>query len=230
MTEAKYKAPHVHEALGAILSDLSVEKNGQLPANMGGKPYISAVDLSLEIKRKFVDHDLILIPSERVIKHEAILGQNQKITYVISVEGEYTILSRRDGSTVTVGAVGDGVAMGSAVAANISSTNALKNALLRTFLVTEQSVEDEAKNGPKESSAPAQTTTAGPSKNLRALQDDLRKRSQAAAPGGKGKPFIEGILAEHPDKFADEKGEILAFDKVWQSEPHMLILDGLIAK
>lgn len=137
---------HVYTALGKILKDMSVEKGGQLPSNMGGKPYITAVDLSSEAKRQFVSNDLILLPSERIIKHEIVQSGNRNAV-VIGVEGTYTIASTKDGSSVTVGGAGDGLAIGTAVASNIASTNALKNALLRTFLVTEQSVEDQAKAG-----------------------------------------------------------------------------------
>lgn len=152
MTEAKTKqnqAPHVYTALARILSALSVEKNGQLPANMGGKAYISAVDLSLEVKRQFVENHLILVPNEAVERHEIIQDGARKSVFIV-IRGEYQVVSTEDSSTVTISGIGDGIAVGSAVAANIGSTNALKNALLRTFLVTEQSVEDEGKNGPKE--------------------------------------------------------------------------------
>ncbi len=133
----------VYTALAAILSELSVEKNGDLPSNMGGKPYITAVDLNLEVKRKFVSNNLILIPSERVIRHENLVSSRTTVSIVI--EGTYTIVSTVDGSSVTGVGVGDGLAIGTAVASNIASTNALKNFLLRLFLVTEQSTEDAAK-------------------------------------------------------------------------------------
>lgn len=140
-----YTAPAIHTALAAILKSLSVEKNGQLPGNMGGKSYITATDLNSEAKRKFVEHNLVLIPNEKVIKYEAQSGTRLQI--LVAIEGTYTLASTVDGSVVEFGGVGDGVATGSAVASNIASTNALKNALLRLFLVTEQSVEDAAKAG-----------------------------------------------------------------------------------
>lgn len=154
MTE--YSKPHVHEALGEILAALSVEKNGTLPSNLGGKSYITATDLNLEAKRKFVEHDLVLIPSEHVVHYEAINGSRLQILIVI--QGTYRLVSERDGSEVEFSGIGDGVATGSAVASNIASTNALKNSLLRLFLVTEQSVEDAAKNG--DESAPANSPAA----------------------------------------------------------------------
>lgn len=152
-----YTAPAIHTALAAILKSLSVEKNGQLPGNMGGKSYITATDLNSEAKRKFVEHNLVLIPNEKVIKYEAQSGTRLQI--LVAIEGTYTLISTVDGSIVEFGGVGDGVATGSAVASNIASTNALKNALLRLFLVTEQSVEDAAKAGSPEADekSPAQS-------------------------------------------------------------------------
>jgi hypothetical protein len=148
----EYKTPHVHEAIAAILKSLSVEKGGVLPGNMGGKPYITAADAAAEVKRKFVDNDLIFLPNETIYQHKEVVNKD-RINVLISVTGHYTIVSTRDGSSVTVSGTGDGLAGGTAVASNIASTNALKNAMLRLFLITEQSVEDAAKNGdePRES-------------------------------------------------------------------------------
>lgn len=145
----KYDVPEVYTALLAILAELSVAKNGTLPSNMGGKPYLTAVDVARETKTLFVQHDLIIVPNERIHNHETITHKD-RINVLISIEGEYRIVSTRDGSDVTITGVGDGLAGGTAVASNIASTNALKNALLRTFLITEQSVEDAAKSGPSE--------------------------------------------------------------------------------
>ena len=146
MATAKIEVPHVYTALGEILKSLSVDKNGTLPGNMGGKSYITAVDASAEVKRRFVENSLVFIPNEEVISNEHIIHKD-RMNIRIVIRGEYTIVSTRDGSQVTVSGVGDGLATGTAVAANIGSTNALKNALLRTFLITEQSVEDASNNG-----------------------------------------------------------------------------------
>jgi len=148
-----YKTPHVHTAIANILKTLGVAKGGVLPSNMGGKPYITAVDVSREVKSQFVENDLIFLPSETIYKHEAVIHKD-RVNVLISITGEYTFVSIKDGSSVTVSGTGDGMANGTAVASNIASTNALKNALLRTFLITEQSVEDAAKNGPDETPNP----------------------------------------------------------------------------
>lgn len=144
--------PAVYTSIAEVLKALSVEKNGTLPGNMGGRGYVTASDLSAEIKRQFVDNNLILLPSERELSHEVITFK-ERLNIAVSIEGTYTIVSTVDGSTAVVQGVGDGLASGTAVASNIASTNALKNALLRTFLVTEQSVEDQAKSGTGDDSA-----------------------------------------------------------------------------
>lgn len=144
--------PAVYTSMAAVLNSLSVEKGGMLPGNMGGKPYITAADIASEVKRLLVANDLVLLPNETIIKHEVIQANN-RITIAMVLEGEYTFVSTLDGSTATVRGAGDGLANGTAVASNIASTNAMKNALLRTFMITEQSVEDAAKNGIDESPA-----------------------------------------------------------------------------
>jgi len=159
MATAEFEVPEVYKALAEILKSLSVAKGGTLPGNMGGKPYITAVDASAEVKRQFVANDLIFLPNEEVVRHENLtVGNSLKVAIVI--RGEYTIISTRDASKVSISGTGDGLATGTAVASNIASTNALKNALLRAFLITEQSVEDAAKNGEAPTQAQAQATAA----------------------------------------------------------------------
>lgn len=154
--------PEVYTSMLNILSKLGVAKGGTLPANMGGKPYITAVDVSREVKTLFVEEKLIVLPSERVVNHETIILKD-RINVAIAIEGTYTFVSTKDGSTATVTGVGDGLAGGTAVASNIASTNALKNGLLRTFLITEQSAEDAAKNGPED--APAENRALAAANN-----------------------------------------------------------------
>lgn len=153
----------VYAGVAKILEHLSVEKNGTLPGNMGGKAYITAQDAAAEVKRQFVENNLVFIPTESLVKHEVIIFKD-RLNIATVIEGTYEIVSTEDGSSVTVTGVGDGLATGTAVSSNIASTNALKNALLRTFLITEQSVEDAAKNGPADEparkSAPAERKVA----------------------------------------------------------------------
>ncbi len=176
MTTATIEVPHVYTALAGILKSLSVPKGGVLPGNMGGKPYITAVDAAAEVKRQFVDNDLIFLPNEEVIKHENIVTADRAVKITIVIKGTYTIISTVDGSQVTISGIGDGLANGTAVASNIGSTNALKNALLRVFLITEQSVEDAAKSGP------AETT---PSAATRALDNARNTSTTPPSPRGK---------------------------------------------
>lgn len=136
--------PAVYTALAKILNEMGVSKNGVLPSNLGGKPYITAVDLSAEVKKHFVANNLIILPRETEKKHETIINSN-RVMVAIVIEGEYTVFSTVDGSSDVIKGVGDGLATGTAVASNIASTNALKNALLRTFLVTEASTEESGK-------------------------------------------------------------------------------------
>lgn len=148
----EYKVPHVHQAILKILGEIGVEKNGELPANMGGKPYITAADLAKEIKKALHAEGVIALPFEHESRKEIINGSRLIVT--VSIEAQYTLISTKDGSEETIRGVGDGVAQGSAVASNIASTNAFKNAFLRAFLITEQSVEEYAKNGPGETPEP----------------------------------------------------------------------------
>ena len=142
------KVPAIYGAMGEVLSALRVDKNGKLPTQLGGKSYITASDVAAAVKNLFAEHDIILLPEERVIRYDALVDAHEKVRFIIAIEGTYTLVSTVDGSTAIIGGAGDGTALGASVASNIASTNALKNALLRTFLITEQSVEDEAKQGP----------------------------------------------------------------------------------
>lgn len=159
MTTNENNIPHVYRALGEILKSLSVAKNGKLPSNMGSGDYIKAEDLNAEIKKMFVDHNLLLIPNETVQKSETLVMADRAIKTTIVITGTYVIYSLVDSSTVVISGTGDGLATGSAVAANIASTNALKNALLRTFLITEQAVEDSGKQNSNSEESPAAKKT-----------------------------------------------------------------------
>lgn len=189
MATAKIEVPHVITALGTILSSLAVQKNGTLPGNMGGKSYITAVDASAAVKALCVENDLAFVSNEHFIDKE-IINDNGRKTVAITIRGEYTFVSTQDGSRETISGIGDGLAIGTAVASNIASTNALKNALLREFLITEQSVEDSAKNG-----------TAGQGEPARATKDEARvaqarqpRQSPPEAPAEDGKTNYRSLI------------------------------------
>jgi hypothetical protein len=167
----------VYHSLLRILAKLSVAKNGTLPANMSGKPYLTAADVSKETKAFFVEEELILLPFEKETNKDAIINKD-RINITVSIEGQYTIFSTKDGSSVTIQGVGDGLAGGTAVASNIASTNALKNALLRLFLITEQSVEDAAKNGPAEA-----TEKQAPKTSSQGRAEQARQATPTATAG-----------------------------------------------
>lgn len=183
----EFKIPHVHQAMLKILTSMSVAKGGVLPGNMGGKDYITAPDLSAEAKRQFVENGIVMIPSEKIYDFEIVPRGDRAPSIIVSIEGYYHLYSTVDGSSVLISGVGDGMAQGTSVASNIASTNALKNALLRTFLITEQSVEDQAKgdNSPAvehvEPRAVATAKTGGPTQKRESpqavvdLQDQVRE-------------------------------------------------------
>jgi len=183
---SEYTVPHVHTAVHKVLGALQVDKNGVLPGNMGGKPYIQAPDVAAEVKSQFYANNLIVAPHEEVVKHETIILKD-RINIAIVVSGTYDIISTVDGSSLTIVGTGDGLAGGTAVASNIASTNAFKNAFLRFLLITEQSVEDEAKNGPAEAKesrtvqkvgqASASSDTADLKKQISALQEAITEKT-----------------------------------------------------
>ncbi|MCK9603174.1 MAG: hypothetical protein M0R66_02165 [Candidatus Omnitrophica bacterium] len=152
------KVPAIYGAMGEVLKALRVDKAGQLPTQLGGKTYITAADAFAAVKNLFADNHIVIIPTEKVVRYDTLVDSHEKVRFLIAVEGTYTLVSTVDGSTVTIGGAGDGTALGASVASNIASTNALKNALFRTFLISEQSVEDEAKQGSvSERPSPAQS-------------------------------------------------------------------------
>ena len=201
---AASKQPKIYESLAAILKSLSVAKGGQLPGNMGGKPYITAADLAAEAKRQFVENNIVFVPNEEVTKHEVIGGPSDRKTVIVGIRGEYTLIHVEDGSSLTISGVGDGLATGTAVASNIASTNAQKNALLRTFMVTEQSVEDAAKNGEGEPGGGKQSAA---SRKVSAAKQPARP---AAAEGPDYREMIRTEIIENDQdsRTADEVNEL----------------------
>lgn len=159
------KVPHVIAALGKILKDIGVEKKGILPSNMGGSPYIRANDLFSAVRDANNEQGLILLPSETVTNHRHEAGQ----THVV-IRGEYTFYSTKDGSSVTISGTGDGLARNTAIASNVASTNAEKNALMRLILTGESGTDEQAKrevgnentnHPPQQPSHPARRATRG---------------------------------------------------------------------
>jgi len=177
MTETK--VPAIYSAIHGVMNELGVDKNGTLPGNMGNGKYITASDLSAAVKTAFVKHNVVGFPHERQVSKE-IIQFKDRLNIAVSIETTYTLVSVTDGSNMVVSGVGDGLATGTAVSANIASTNALKNVLMRLLLITEQSVEDQGKEEPKVTRA--QQAVAKASKpassepTVDSLKTDIRKR------------------------------------------------------
>jgi hypothetical protein len=151
---------HVYEAMLNVLEKLAVAKTAELPGNMGGKPYIEAHVLASEVKKLFVENKLIVLPVQRMVKHEVVSREGRAPHIAVAIEATYTIVSTVDGSMAQIQGVGDGLASGTAVASIIAGTNAMKEALMSTFLVSEQSVEQQAKAGVSDDSEEKATPRA----------------------------------------------------------------------
>lgn len=201
---AATKQPKIYGALANILKALSVPKGGTLPSNMGGKSYITAVDLAAEAKRQFVENNIVFVPNEEVTKHEVLVDGGRK-TVVVGIRGEYTLIHVEDGSSLTISGIGDGLATGTAVASNIASTNAQKNALLRAFMVTEQSVEDAAKNGEGDSPTEKQSPAA---RKVNAAKQPARPQQSTEGPDYREKIRAEIIENSEDSRTAEEVNEL----------------------
>lgn len=137
----EHYVPHVYTALAKVVNSLAVEKTGNLPSNLGGKKYAPAPAVAQAVKEAFAENHLLLTANEDMVAQESVVVKD-RLSIRIVVTGRYTITSLEDFSQIEISGTGDGLATATAVAANIASTNAQKNALLRTLLISEQSVED----------------------------------------------------------------------------------------
>lgn len=136
--------PKIYGAIHNILKEMQVEKNGTLPGNMGGKSYATAEAISNATKNLFVANNLILIPSETVTHVSSDDYGDKKMRYMVTITGNYRAMHIEDGSFIEFSGTGQGIATGTAIAANVASTFSLKNALQRLFLISEDSVESAA--------------------------------------------------------------------------------------
>lgn len=148
--------PKIYGAIHNILKEMQVEKNGTLPGNMGGKSYATAEAISNATKNLFVANNLILIPSETVTHVSSDDYGDKKMRYMVTITGNYRATHIEDGSFIEFSGTGQGIATGTAIAANVASTFSLKNALQRLFLISEDSVESAAhveQSAPKQAQA-----------------------------------------------------------------------------
>jgi hypothetical protein len=186
-SEPEFKPAHVDAAMLEILKVFSVEKDGQLPSNMGGKDYVSAPALFKGAKAEFTSRGLIVYPNEKYTEYQTVPRGDRAPTIVVAVEGSYQIVSTVDGSSRYISGTGDGMGQGNSVASNIASTNALKNALMRLFLGAESGLEAESKgdNAPAEPKPEARAVSTakggGPTQKREApqavveLQDEVKR-------------------------------------------------------
>ena len=187
MTETN-KVPAIYESIANVLKHMQVNKDGVLPGNLGGGAYFKASDLFDETKRQFVENDIIILPMEHETSkqvHQQVNGNTTKNIITITIEGTYTLVSTKDGSSVVIGGTGDGIAMGTAVAANVGSTNALKNALLRFLLVTEQAVERASMEGIPDTQTPVERNVAKAAQASAPKAPAARPAVTASAPAAK---------------------------------------------
>lgn len=152
MTENTNK---IYGSIHKVLNHLSVSKNGTLPGNLGGAAYLKADDISNEVKTQLVKNNVIVEANEEVVKVDSPDYGDKKMRFVITLKGTYRLIHIEDGSSITISGTGQAMGTGVATAAAVASTFAQKTALLRTFLISEDSVERE---GQTEQAAPKQNT------------------------------------------------------------------------
>jgi len=223
MTNTTEKVPAIYGAFAKVLAELSVAKGGTLPSNLGGSSYIKAADLSLEVKRLFVEHGLVVFPQERFTKHEVSINDEGRKVLTIGVETAAKIVAIEDGSFEVVSGVGDAVSNGNtSVTANIASTNAMKNLLMRALLITEQSVEDASKKEEAASSGStaAQNSTPLAKAKAAAMKVNVPANKSTPAPTSE-KDVIARIRANYlkddmatSDEIKDLANDIRAKDKL----------------
>lgn len=215
----EYKVPRVHRALIDIRKGLSIEKDGKLPSNMGSGAYVSAGNLAAHLKAAFDEHDLLFYPEDETVwHHEVTQDKTQRTLVAISIQGSYRIVSAVDGSSITIGGAGDGLATATSVANNIASTNAAKNAMLRLVMATEGGVEDSAKNGigRQDDEAPAPS-------GLDAVRARLIDKSKKVPGEVTGSAYLQVLLDSAEGPLAGRK-----VAQVWGDEEALNALEALL--
>ena len=184
-------------AFAEVLKSLHVSADGTLPGNMGGKKYITAKDIGDAVKTKFSENNLIMLPSETIAAESIQEGKDGRRTSYITITGEYRIVHIEDGSEVVITGTGAGMAVGTAVAPNIASTFALKNALQRAFLISENAVEESALKAQEVAAAtPPQKRLEEEQASTGAAEKTAIKKQIAESLGLKSGPAIKAKGAE----------------------------------
>lgn len=208
--------PKVYAAIHNVLKALQVEKGGMLPGNMGGKAYMTAEDISNEVKRLLVQNNVVLEANEDVVQVEAPDFGDKKMRFMITVKGTYRLIHVEDGSYITISGVGQGMGVGVATAAAVASTFAQKSALLRTFLISESGVEAEGHTEqapPKQSQAQqtaAKAAPAAPKKASGKANQDAQKRiADKIGSGEYDKDRVTKLNATLAEELGKPKGEVM---------------------
>lgn len=215
----------VYRALHNVLRELDVDKDGVLPGNMGGSAYRSAEALTAGVRALFVQHDLILVPQESV-SHNERYEFNKRVEFTATVEGVYHIISAEDGSSVTIKGVGRGKSTGTTVDVNIASTFALKNALQRFFLVSDNKLEEEGMSdgsapGPTKAERAAAKAAVTPQPKAKPVANNGEREAQA-------KIRAEYLNAEEPVLTKEEAGaEIKRLKNAGDKTPYATLLASL---
>ena len=182
-------AGKIYPALHKVMGELDVDKDGVLPANMSGSAYRTAEAITSAVRDLFSTHGLIFLPMDRVIESTQEEFKN-RMNYSVVIEGTYEIVHIEDGSSVTIRGIGRGVSTGTAVDANVASTFALKNALQRLLLISDN----------REEEAAMRDGTPGPTKVERAAT----KARSAAKPAAKKASPVRELQKKVKEQFIDE--------------------------
>lgn len=208
--------PKVFAAIHKVLKALQVDKNGELPSNMGGKSYATAEAVSNGVKNLFVENNLILEANEELADISTPDFGDKKSRFLVTTRGTYRAIHIEDGSSISFSGLGQGLATGTAIATNISSTFALKNALQRQFLISEDSVERDGQMEqapPKQNSAQQQaakaTAPAAP-KKLTGANGEAQKRVAAKMEDGTyDRERVTALNAKIAQSLGKSKGDVM---------------------
>lgn len=110
-----------------------------------------------------------------------------------------------------------------------ASTYAYRYALVQTFVLPTDEDDPDAKYVEKEPAArPAEAAPAVNSGELKAIQADLKAKSQAVDGPLKGSAYLGKVIEDNQDKFVSAQGEPLGFSQVWNDVTGLKVLAGLL--
>jgi hypothetical protein len=111
-----------------------------------------------------------------------------------------------------------------------ASTYAYRYALVQTFVLPTDEDDPDAKYVEKEPAARPAEAVATPSQSdeLKAIQADLKAKSQAVTGDLKGSAYLGKIIEDNQEKFVSAQGEPLGFAQVWKDATGLKVLAGLV--